>query len=863
MVCWAVGARLVSLRVVLSAVLFSCVFEAEAQTHDTEFSPAEPVWMSEEPEWESDEPWLERAELFERRVEPEFAPQSDRGVFVTPAWSQSGPFEEFARYRFGDVRYRQRGLDDRRYRVVLAGADLMDDITQYPDYSLITLLRRAGLSVTRPAAVVGGVESYSLQAAGEGLYVLTRAGDRYSRGGGDLRHSGAGGRGWSWTVGATGEAGDDGHIKGVFTNALGGVASLSKEWASGARLTFFGAGGVSERGARTAATEEAFALIGNKLYNPVWGLQEGRVRNSRVNGVRQFFGAVEFSVPLGSFAAAEGVAGGIGRERMLYVSVAYRRARGGRSRLAWMDTHSPMPDYYRSMPSFFPPGAAEELVEAAWRSGDERITQVNWHNLYYNNTLAADGRATYLVEEQVEQANDVHLAATVNAQIDSELSLAYGVRVGVESSRFFKEAADLLGAQWLPNIDQYADDPTDGEYHAEPPNENDLRNPGRQVAVGKRFGYDYAFTRLRPSVFGSLHWNRATYGLVAEASLTYARMQREGFYEKELFPGDAAEGLGGSFGRSPAVEFTTFSASLSAYWSPSVRHSLSVSALAATEAPRMADMFLSPEQNSLMVSDLTPSGLFGAEAAWVWTGEGARLRAAAFVNAQTSETQVYRYYDDLAGAFSDMVVRGVNRLAMGVELGAEVRLARPLTLAMGASVGDFRYNSEPRATIFDDATGRLISDDIVCYVSGLRTGPPQTVLGTKLEYYDRKYWRITLYGEWLGRRHVEINPLYHSSRIVGINAAPEVMALFTGQERLPDAFTLGASVSKGWVLRRGYLRIVGSARNLLSTSIIHSGYEQMRIRRLGSGSERTLVPFPSKYLWSYPMTWNVTVSYRL
>jgi hypothetical protein len=148
-------------------------------------------------------------------------------------------------------------------------------------------------------------------------------------------------------------------------------------------------------------------------------------------------------------------------------------------------------------------------------------------------------------------------------------------------------------------------------------------------------------------------------------------------------------------------------------------------------------------------------------------------------------------------------------------------------------------------------------------MSGLSTGSPAIVAAAELTYSDRRRWRMSLTGEWMGLRHVEINPLYHSSRVTGINPAPEIMRLFTSQERLPDAVTLGVSLSKGFVLKKGYLRVAGSVRNLLSSRIIHSGYEQMRILRRGSGITRTLVPFPSKYLYSYPLTWSLSVSYRL
>ncbi len=832
---------------------------ASAQTFDTEFAP-----------------------------EPEFAPQLDESVFQTPAWSIQGPFEEFARYRFNSVRYRERGLDNRHFKVSLGGIDLTDNLTGYTDYSLITLVRRGGLAIERvPAmvagsglglpAVLGGLENYSLTPAASEFYLLLRAGDRYSRGGGDIRHShvasaggpGSSSRGWSHTLAVTGEGGSDNHINGVFTNALGAVTSLSKEWRprsdarqSVPRLTLFAAANFSERGARTAATEEAFSLIGDKFYNPVWGFQEGRIRNSRINSIRQIFGAVQFETPVGA-------------DRTFSITAAYRHALSGRSRLAWFDTHSPLPDYYRSMPSFFPDGQVADELADAWRVGDAAVTQVDWYSFYYNNTLSGDGLATYLIEDQMEQTDDANLRLVVTRQIETGLEFSYGARARYENSRFFKIARDLLGATWVANVDQYVDDQTDGEYHAEPPNKNDLRHPDRRVLQGQRFGYDYSFTRLQSSAFAVLHWNRDNYGLTTSASLTHSRLQREGFYEKELFPGDAGGGsiwgakasgdrtLGASFGRSAVAAFTTFSASLSAYWNPAPHHSLSLSAVASTEPPFAGSMFLSPEQNSLMISDLTPSGLYGAEFSWAFIGEVLTLRTAGFVNAQTSETQVRRYYDDLAGTFADMVVRGVDRLAMGVELGAEVRLARPLTLSVGGSVGDFRYNSEPVATIFEDATGRVISDNIVCYLSGLRTGLPQMVAGAELEYSDRRYWRIGLYGEWMASRHVEINPLYHSSRIAGISPSPEIMTAFVSQEQLPDALTLGASISKGWALGRGYLRIAGAVRNILSSNIIYSGYEQMRIRRLGSGLERTMVPFPTKYMWAYPMTWNLTISYRL
>jgi hypothetical protein len=683
------------------------------------------------------------------------------------------------------------------------------------------------------------------------LYLILRAGDRYARAGGDIRFSSTGPKGWSWTLAATGQGGDDGHFAGVYSDEGGGVLSVGKTWASGVSLTLFAAGGMSERGSRVAATAEAFTLTGDNFYNPVWGPQGGetpqgeggKMRNSRATRAKYFFAAAELTAPLDE-------------RNVLSLTLAMRTNRGGRTRLAWYDAHSPLPDYYRSMPSFFPDWEPAEIIADAWREGDPTVTQIDWRDLYYNNTLAADGRATYIVEEQVEAARNVHLILSVDRRVSPALDISYGVRARRDNSRFFKVADDMLGAEWVPNVDQYVTD-DDGEPHTFPPNENDLRNPGRQVRRGERFGYDYSMVRLVPSLFSTLRWSGPRHGVTASASLTHTRLQREGFYEKELFPG------GASFGRSAPLAFTTWSLAAAGWVGVGARHSFSLSLLASTEAPFADDIFLSPRQNNLIAAGAVPSGLYGAEAAWAFTGEWIDLRLGGFVNSTVGEMQVRQYYDDLASRFADMVVRGIDRLSYGVEAGITARPTRWLTLSAGASLGRYRYNSEPTATLHEDESGEIFSEGVVCYMSGLSTGLPSRVAGWEAAFSNRRYLRFSLSGEWLGGRAVEVNPLFHSSRVTGINSAPEIMAQFTGQERLADAFTLGASLSKGWVAGRGFVRVAASVRNLLGTLIIHSAYEQMRILRRGSGLERTLEPAPPKYLYAYPRTWNVSISYRL
>lgn len=819
------GARMK--KIVATTILLLTNFVLSGQTFDTEFYP-------------HDE-WAAAAAI-----------ETDDHIFYSPAWGAADPFRDLSRYRFGAVRYRERGLDNRYRKVFLGNADLSDNISSYPDYTLISLIRKTGLSRSYTPAMVAGStpagigysDFYSLKAVTtDELYVSARAADRYTRAGIDIRQNHAWKNGWSNSLTAAGQYGNDGHIKGVYSDEIGAALSLTKEWRRGANLTLFAAGNISERGLRTAATRETFELTGDNLYNPTWGWQEGGVRNSRRRNVRQLFTAVSFETPIGNV-------------RKLTAGGAFRRSHNGHTRLAWYGTsYSPMPDYYRKMPSYCPDWSAKKVIADAWRSEDPTVTQVDWLSLYYNNTLSGDGQATYIVEEQVELSSDAHFNISIDRKFTNDLDATYGIRMRRDRSRFFKLADDMLGAEYVPNTDQYVSGDEDA-YYTGPRNENDLRNPGRKIHEGDRFGYDYALTRWTPSVFGIVRWNRPGYGVTASASLTHSTIQRNGYYEKELFPGSA------SFGKSGAAKFTTYSLGVSAYWNVSVKHRLSLSALASTEGPYADDVFISPEQNNLMVASPVPAGIYGAELSWAFAGKNVDLRVTGFVNASTNQTQVRQYYDDLSYTFCNMVVRDIDKLNYGIEAGAEIRFVRWLSLTVGGSVGEYRYNSEPTAAVFADADNSVVSEGIVCYMSGLKTGPPQTVAAATLTYSDRQ-WRVSLSGEYMGDRHVGINPLYHSSRITGINSAPEIMARFTSQERLPDAFTLGASVSKGFALKHGYLRLAASVRNILSSQIIYSGYEQMRILHLGTGINRTSNPFPSKYIYSYPLTWNVTISYRI
>lgn len=162
--------------------------------------------------------------------------------------------------------------------------------------------RAAGIAAESDAAgAAGGVRRFVFT-PDEALtphLASVRLTDRNYRVGAKVSSSLDVGRGWRLRLAADARTGRDMHVEGVFTNALTAGFHLSKRFAGGAELSLLAVVPPSVRGTRLSSVEEAFTLTGDPLYNPAWGFQQGRVRNSRVRRA---------CVPLGHAPFGEDVA---------------------------------------------------------------------------------------------------------------------------------------------------------------------------------------------------------------------------------------------------------------------------------------------------------------------------------------------------------------------------------------------------------------------------------------------------------------------------------------------------------------------------------------------------------------------------
>ena len=196
-------------------------------------------------------------------------------------------------------------------------------------------------------------------------------------------------------------------------------------------------------------------------------------------------------------------------------------ARYGNTALNWYNAPDPRPDYYRYLPSYFEDEDMQMQYRDLWRSGRPDFTQINWDNLYLanaNNLRAGNGAAVYMVEERRSDLLETSFNSTLNKQFNRHLGLTAGVGARFTQSRQFKTVDDLLGSNYVLDIDKFAERDFSGDHDKL---QNDLNRPDRKVYKDGIFGYNfnlniYSANAWAVNRYTSRHWDYY-YG----AKLTY------------------------------------------------------------------------------------------------------------------------------------------------------------------------------------------------------------------------------------------------------------------------------------------------------------------------------------------------------
>ncbi len=205
----------------------------------------------------------------------------------------------------------------------------------------------------------------------------------------------------------------------------------------------------------------------------------------------------------------------------------------------------------------------------------------------------------------------------------------------------------------------------------------------------------------------------------------------------------------------------------------------------------------------------------------------------------------------------DMIVKRYY----GMEFGADWEISSRFSFLFGAALGSYTYGADARAVISDDATRKTIAAGVRTRMKGYRLATaPERAITAEIQY-DNWGWIVSLSASYAGERYVAATPLRRMERVYGLAGSPEGQREFLTQERLPDVFELNLFILRSLDILKGRFTVTLAVDNLLGTSDIYHGYEQMRLARSGGEMSNTRKPFPTKYMYNYGRTYYLSAIY--
>ena len=466
--------------------------------------------------------------------------------------------------------------------------------------------------------------------------------------------------------------------------------------------------------------------------------------------------------------------------------------------------------------------------------------------------LATGRRALYMVEDRHTDQREFTWASTMAWQPLKQLELNGGLSYRHNRTENFAVVGDLLGADFVYDVDKFAERDFAGDASK---SQVDLNHPDRIVQRGDRFGHDYEAQTSRFVAWGQATYKLSKLDVYGALGYTHTAMQRDGKQRRGLFPDN-------SYGLSDRVKFNDLTAKAGAIYKLNGHHYLQANLAYVEQAPTFRNVFISPRTRNSYVEDPQSERILSAEASYQVRLPWLRGRLTGFYAQIADHTQAMNFYDDSQASFSNYILTGIDTRHLGMELGLEAKLSPTLTANAALALGQYQYASNPSYVQTIDNSEKIVDRDVI-YWKGLQVGgTPQTAATLGLTYYAPWYANFGINANYFGRNYVSMAPALRTDR-----ARAALDQGYIHPERLRDGFTVDLFASYSWRIKYGtFLRFNLSVSNVLNNKQLPSGgFEQLRVRtqRDESGQQIPFRPFDSKLSYVYGTTFflNTTLQF--
>jgi len=789
-------------------------------------------------------------------------------------------------FTFGRRRFRVRGYDSEnslyyingvpvnemeRGRIFFGSWGGLNDVTRYPEVEI-------GLAPV----------SYTFGGVGGGLHLNMRASNQrkqtrisVSETNGGYRHrvmathsTGWLPGGWAISVSGSRRWADEGYVDGTFYDAWSYYLGVEKKFNKQHSLSLTAFGAPNKRGRSTAVVQELYDLAGTNFYNPYWGFQNGKKRNSRVGNTHQ-----PVVILTHDWNASD--------KTKLTTSVNYQTGRSGSTALDWYRANDPRPDYYRKLPSYIFANSSQEVAaeeEERWRT-DEAFRQVHWDDIYQINLNAPESTITdangiagnditgrlahYIVEERRYDTDKLGASINLEQVVNDEFSIQGGLNYQQNTVHAYKLVDDLLGADFYFDTDEFAERDFPGNTIFNQPN---LEQTNHVAQEGDVIGYDYDSNIRNIGGWLQGQYDLGNADLFLAANVSQTQFWRTGNFRTGRFPDS-------SFGDSEKQDFLNVGVKGGLTYALDGRNYLFARGSYRTRAPFMRNAYMAIRTRDQLVPGLTNEKILSGEAGFIHRAPMFKARAVFYYTKFKDQTKVNSFFQDdlniavdtdteITGGFVNFAMTGIDTRHMGAELAADVKIGAGLSARLVAAIGEHIYDSRPNAIMTLDNDARLLVEDRTVYLKNFYiSGQPQSAYNVGLNYQAKNYWSFWLDVSYFHRLYIDPNPNRRTEAAIsydaaGIDKVEQGTALWENilyQENPDGAAMVDVSVRKSWKIGDTYLILNGSVNNLLNnTDFITGGYEQLRF----DFEEKNVDRFPSRYFYGFGLSYFMNVTFR-
>ena len=708
-------------------------------------------------------------------TEAQLGEDEDMSQSVTIINSSSNIYANEVGYLFSPVRFRYRAFDQKFNDVYINGVPMNDMESGQFRFTTIGGLNQQTRNVefalpfesnNFAMAGMGGSNNYNFRPGsmpvGQRISLLG-ANRAYTLRGMYTINTGLNDKGWAFAGNLTYRWANKGYVEGTFYNALSYFLGVQKVFGDGQHsLSLSTWGNPTERSSQGPATDEAYWLANDKYYNPYWGYQNGKKRNSRV--INDF-----------SPSAIMTWDWNINDKSKLTTSLFGRYSMYKSTKLNYNNADNPQPNYWKNLPSsyydvwyndmesYITDQAYNDWKDSYnyWRASKAN-RQINWDRLYASNqNINAVGKdAMYYVEAKHNNNLTVSLASTYNHQIDAKKSFNLGFVAATNKGMHYVTMEDLLGANTFHNINTYA---ISDIYNANSDEvQYDLRNRNAVVKEGDRFRYDYNLLVNTGKVWGSYTEDFGNLHYTVAGRLGYTNMQRDGKMQNGLAANN-------SYGKSKHAEFVDGGLKFGSTLNMGHGNTLIFGIGYEHRAPQARNAFMAPEINNNFVRNLKNERVFSTELGYQYENAWMHLNLNAYYSRLDNVTDWQNFYHDDINSFEYVSLTDMKKEYYGVEAGVKFKVTSAFDVKLLGTISDAKIINNAKLAYMESVSGAMHGDDYGTegdtntnwdrvYNKGMRdNGTPLTAASLGVNYHQNG-WFLSLNCNYYDRIYLYTRP---------------------------------------------------------------------------------------------------------